>query len=185
MLFPTSDFAIFFGVVFVGNWLLVPFPTASKVSVLLASYVFYASADWRYVFLLAGSALLTYAGGRLVGHTPSTWARRSWLVATVVAELAPLGWFKYYGFMSLTVDNLRRHVGVHGAPVPLVDQAVFPIGISFYTVMGLSYVVDIYRRSLRPAPALDVAVYASFFPHLLAWPIVRGAELLPQVARCA
>jgi D-alanyl-lipoteichoic acid acyltransferase DltB (MBOAT superfamily) len=185
VLFPTIDFAIFFGVVFVGNWLLVPHPTAWKVFILLASYVFYAWADWHDVLVLMGSTSLTYAGGRLVEAARSPTARRRWLVATVTAELGLLASFKYYGLFSLTVDNAAVRLGVHGAPVPLVAQAVFPIGISFYTFMGLSYVIDVYRGSLRSAPPLDVAVYASFFPHLLAGPIVRGGELLPQIARCA
>ena len=183
MLFPTTDFAIFFGVVFIGNWLVVPLARTWRVLILVASYVFYAWADWRYVFLLAASTVATYLGGRLVDRAPTDRGRRGWLVATVVAQLGLLGWFKYYGFVSLSLDNALRALGVHGTPVPLVASAALPIGISFYTFMGLSYVIDVYRRSLRTAPFLDVAVYQSFFPHLLAGPIVRGSELLPQIAR--
>jgi len=183
VLFPTIDFAIFFGVVFVGNWLVVPHPRISRVLVLVASYVFYAWADWRYVFLLAASTLFTYVGGLLVQRALSDRRRRAWLGASVAAQLGLLGWFKYYGFVSLSLDNALRHLGVHGTPVPLVAAAALPIGVSFYTFMGLSYVVDVYRGTLRTAPFLDVAVYQSFFPHLLAGPIVRGSELLPQIAR--
>lgn len=183
MLFPTIDFAIFFGVVFIGNWLVVPFPRAWKYFAIAASYLFYSWSNWHYVFLLAASTLCTYAGGLRVQRSRSARSRRGWLVATIACELGLLAWFKYYGFLSLSIDNAVRHLGVHGTPVPLLGTTVFPLGISFYTFMGLSYVIDIYRGTLEPAPLLDVAVYESFFPHLLAGPIVRGSELLPQIAR--
>ncbi len=96
-------------------------------------------------------------------------------------SLALLGWFKYYGFFSVNVDNLAHGVGL-GHIAPLL-QVGLPIAISFYTFMAISYVVDIYRRQLRPAAPIDLALYLSFFPHLLAGPIVRGEELLPQIRR--
>ena len=95
--------------------------------------------------------------------------------------LAILGWFKYYGFVSVNLDNLTHALGL-GRAVPLL-QVGLPIAISFFTFMAISYVVDIYRRQLEPAKPLDLAVYISFFPHLLAGPIVRGGELLPQIRR--
>ncbi|MCU1495782.1 MAG: putative poly(beta-D-mannuronate) O-acetylase [Acidimicrobiaceae bacterium] len=183
VLFPTIDFAIFLGVVFIGNWLLRPYRRAWALMILAASYLFYSWPDWRYVFLLAASTLCTYAGALLIHREQSDRARRRWLTVTIVCELGMLGWFKYYGFLSLTLDNALRHLGVHSASIPLLESSGFPLGVSFYTFMGLSYVVDVYRRQLEPAPLLDVAVYEAFFPHLLAGPIVRASELLPQVAR--
>ena len=97
------------------------------------------------------------------------------------ALLGLLGWFKYYGFVSVNFDNLTHVLGL-GRAVPLL-QVALPIAISFYTFMALSYVIDIYRRQLEPARPLDLALYLSFFPHLLAGPIVRGNELLPQLRR--
>ncbi len=185
MLFPTIDFAIFFGVVFVGNWLLAPHPTSWKIFVLVASYVFYAWADWHDVALLAGSTGITYAGGRLIDAARSPTARRRWLAVTVAAEIALLAGFKYDGLLSLTADDALRRLGLHGTPLPLAAHVVVPIGVGVYTLMGLSYVVDVYRESLRTAPLLDVAVYSSFFPLLVAGPIVRGNQLLPQIARSA
>jgi alginate O-acetyltransferase complex protein AlgI len=182
VLFPTIDFAIFFGVVFVVNWLTKPFPVRWKLTTLVASYVFYGWWDWRFIFLLAASTLITAAGGELVYRAPSEHARRLLLAGVVAAELGLLGWFKYYGFASVTIDNTLHHIGIHGTPVPLL-QITLPVGISFFTFMGLSYVIDIFRRGLEPAPFLDVAVYVAFFPHLVAGPIVRGADLLPQIAR--
>ena len=101
--------------------------------------------------------------------------------ATVILLLGILGWFKYYGFVSVNLDNVTHGIGL-GRAVPLL-QVGLPIAISFFTFMAISYVVDVYRRDLEPAKPLDFAVYISFFPHLLAGPIVRGAELLPQIRR--
>jgi D-alanyl-lipoteichoic acid acyltransferase DltB (MBOAT superfamily) len=96
-----------------------------------------------------------------------------------VGVLGLLVWFKYYGFLSLNLDNALHGLGL-GPPLPLV-QVALPIGISFFTFMAISYVIDVYRGELRAAAWLDVAVYLSFFPHLVAGPIVRGSELLPQI----
>ncbi|MGD1010988.1 MAG: MBOAT family protein [Acidimicrobiales bacterium] len=181
MLFPTIDFAIFFGIVFVGNWLLAPSPKAWRVFILISSYVFYGWWDWRFVFLLAVSTVCTISGGRLVHEARSEVGRRGWLIATVTAELGLLGWFKYAGWFTINLDNVLHSLGL-GNPVPLV-QVTLPVGISFFTFMGLSYVIDIYRRRLEPYPWLDVAVFVAFFPHLVAGPIVRGADLLPQISR--
>jgi D-alanyl-lipoteichoic acid acyltransferase DltB (MBOAT superfamily) len=101
------------------------------------------------------------------------------MAGTVVALLGVLGWFKYYGFLALNLDNTLHLVGLSSV-IPLF-QVVLPVGISFFTFMAISYVVDVYRRDVKPAPWLDFAVYLSFFPHLVAGPIVRGSELLPQV----
>lgn len=182
MLFPTIDFAIFFGIVFVANWLLAPFKGPWKLFIIVASYVFYAWWDWRFVFLLVVVTLCSAAGGRGVHFARSERARRGYLVATVVAELGLLAWFKYAQFFTVTVDNALHRFGLHGTPLPIVQTAE-PVGISFFTFMGLSYVIDIYRRRLEPVRLVDVAVFLSFFPHLEAGPIVRGSELLPQISR--
>ena len=181
MLFPTIDFAIFFGIVFVLNWLLAPFPRYWKIFIIIASYVFYGWWDWRFVFLLAASTVTTILGGILVHKAASGRSRRGWLAATVVVELGLLGWFKYYGFLSQNVDNALHSLGLHG-PFPLLNITL-PVGISFFTFMGLSYVIDIFRQSLEPAKPIDVAVFVCFFPHLASGPIVRGSELIPQIER--
>jgi D-alanyl-lipoteichoic acid acyltransferase DltB (MBOAT superfamily) len=182
MLFPTIDFAIFFGVVFVGNWLLSRSPIKWKIFILAASYIFYAWYDWRFIFLLAASTLINAAAGRRISLSESRQTRRHLLVVAIVADLGMLGFFKYFDFGAATVDNLIRDVGIHGAPVALVNITV-PVGISFFTFMAISYVVDIYHRKLEPSSLIDFAVYLSFFPHLLSGPIVRGSELLPQIGR--
>ncbi len=182
MLFPTIDFAIFFGIVFVVNWLSAPHPRVWKPLILVASYVFYAWWDWRFIFLLAASSCITAGGARLVRRATTKAGRDLALGVTVALELGLLGWFKYASFVALSVDNALHHLGIHGAPLPLL-QVTLPVGISFFTFMGLSYVIDVHRNKLDPAPFLDVCVYVAFFPHLVAGPIVRGSELLPQIAR--
>jgi len=178
MLFPTTDFAIFFALVFLANWLLNPFRTRWKVFMVLASYVFYAWWDWRLVWLLALVTLIAQAGALWVARREGERSRRLAVLVSVAATLAPLLWFKYYGFLSLNLENLFGAVGA-SSPLPLI-QVLLPVGISFYSFMALSYVVDVYREQLEPASWLDFFVYLSFFPHLVAGPIVRGGELLPQ-----
>ncbi len=181
MLFPTIDFAIFFAVAFTVNWLLNPYAGPWKLSMIGLSYVFYGWVGWSYCLLLLSTTVVAYTGGLWVNATRNDRARRIAMVSTVGVLLCILGWFKYYGFVSVNVDNLTHALGM-GRAVPLL-QVGLPIAISFFTFMAISYVVDIYRRKLEPAKPLDFAVYISFFPHLLAGPIVRGGELLPQIRR--
>ena len=181
MLFPTIDFAIFFGIVFVGNWLLAPFPTRWRVFILVASYVFYGWWDWRFVFLLAISTVCTIAGGRLVHRARSATAKRAWLIApSPPSSACSAGSSTPDG--SASTSTMCCTTSGWAIPIPLL-QVTLPVGISFFTFMGLSYVIDIYRGSLEPSPWLDVAVFVAFFPHLVAGPIVRGSDLLPQIRR--
>jgi alginate O-acetyltransferase complex protein AlgI len=179
MLFPTIDFAIFFAVAFTVNWLLSPHSGWWKLSMIGLSYVFYGWVGWSYCLLLLTTTAVAFAGGAWVTATRSERSRRIAMGVSVGALLAILGWFKYFGFVSVNLDNLTHAVGL-GRAVPLL-QVGLPIAISFFTFMAISYVVDIYRRDLEAAKPLDFAVYISFFPHLLAGPIVRGGELLPQI----
>jgi alginate O-acetyltransferase complex protein AlgI len=181
MLFPTIDFAIFFAVAFTANWVLNPYPRLWKAAMIAASYVFYSWWDWRFVFLLAGVTLTTHVGASAVHRFEDERRRRIAMVASVTALLGILGWFKYYGFVAVNVDNLFHTLG-SGHLLPLL-QVTLPVGVSFFTFMALSYVIDVYRHHLEPARAVDLAVYLSFFPHLVAGPIVRGEELLPQIRR--
>ena len=146
---------------------------------LAASYVFYSWWDWRFVFLLAAVTVTAQVGRHRRGPLPRTnvagaspwW--RAWPVL-----LGILGWFKYYGFLAVNADNLFHNLGT-GRVLPLL-AVTLPVGISFFTFMALSYVIDVYRRQIEPARALDVAVYLSFFPHLVAGPIVEGRSSCPR-----
>ena len=181
MLFPTTDFAIFLAVVFALSWLLNPHRTVWKWFILLASYIFYAWWNPRLVWLLALVSTIAWASALWVEGTDDERARRRRTLVAVAALLLPLAWFKYYGFFALNVTNAFESLGLH-PPLPLL-QVLLPIGISFYTFMAISYVVDVSRYEIQVSRWLDVSVYLSFFPHLIAGPIVRGEELLPQIRR--
>jgi D-alanyl-lipoteichoic acid acyltransferase DltB (MBOAT superfamily) len=145
------------------------------------SYFFYSWWDWRFVFLLAASTAIAHLGAVGVDRVSEERLRRVILAATCSGLLGLLGYFKYYGFFAVNVDNLLRHIGA-GNVVPLV-QPTLPVAISFFTFMALSYVIDVFRGHLAVARPVDLAVHMSFFPHLVAGPIVRGGELLPQIRR--
>ncbi len=181
MLFPTFDFAIFFAVAFSVNWLLNSRPGPWKLAMIALSYYFYAWWDWRFVLLLVASTAIAHFGAVGVKRARSERGRRTAMIAACVGLLGLLGYFKYYGFLSANVDNALHRVGL-GRLFPII-QPTLPVAISFFTFMALSYVIDIYRRQLEMARPLDLAVYLSFFPHLVAGPIVRGGELLPQIRR--
>jgi D-alanyl-lipoteichoic acid acyltransferase DltB (MBOAT superfamily) len=178
MLFPTLNFAIFFLVVFTASWLLMPHRTAWKWFMLAASWYFYANWDWRFVALIAGSSLVNQIFGVAISRTDEPGRRKALVTGAVATNLAVLGVFKYYGFFAESVADMLGTVGVE-SPIPFL-RFILPVGISFLTFHAISYVVDIYRGELAPAPALDFFVYMAFFPHLVAGPIVRGSELLPQ-----
>ena len=181
MLFPTFDFAIFFAIAFTVNWLLNPYQGPWKLSMIALSYVFYGWVGWSYCLLLVATTAIAFIGGETVNAAVGEPRRRLAMGLSCAGLLGLLGWFKYYGFLSVNIDNFTHVLGL-GHAVPLL-QVALPIAISFYTFMALSYVIDIYRRQLEPARPVDLALYLSFFPHLLAGPIVRGHELLPQLRR--
>ena len=181
MLFPTIDFAIFFVVAFTACWALSPYPAPWKLCVLGLSYFFYSWWDPKFVLLLVAETAIAHVGARVLLRHDDPGRRKLIMAIAVGALLAILGYFKYAGFFAVNVDNLAHTFGL-GHIIPLI-QPTLPVAISFFTFMAISYVVDVYHRQLDPATPLDLAVYLSFFPHLVAGPIVRGGELLPQIRR--
>lgn len=180
MLFPTVQFAVFFAVVLTAGWVLSRRPRAWKLFMLAASYMFYGAWDWRFTGLLFGSSVVNQAAATALGRSDSPRRRRAVLALALAANLGVLAWFKYYGFFVSSLHNLLRRVDLDPS-LPLFE-IVLPVGISFFTFQGMSYVIDVYRGRLAPAPHLDAAVYLAFFPQLVAGPIVRGGEFLPQLA---
>jgi alginate O-acetyltransferase complex protein AlgI len=180
VLFPTVQFAIFFPAVLAVSWALMSRPQLWKPFIVAASYAFYSSANWRFCFLLAGVTLGNQAAARLIQRTEDERRRRRLVAAAVALDLGVLGVFKYYAFFVQDIDRALDALGL-GLPVPLLTIAL-PVGISFYTFQAISYVVDVHRRVISPASIIDVAVYLSFFSHLVAGPIVRAREFLPQLA---
>jgi alginate O-acetyltransferase complex protein AlgI len=181
VLFPTAQFAIFFAIVLPLSWWLMRRQRIWKPFILLASYVFYASADPRFCLLLAGVTLWNQGAAKLI-HRSNLDRRRAQITWIAVAgDLLTLGVFKYYSFFTQDIDQAFHRLGL-GLPLPLVTIAL-PVGVSFFTFQAISYTVDVKRRLIEPASTIDAAIYLSFFPHLIAGPIVRAREFLPQLAR--
>src|SRR4051812_8976061 len=157
----------------------MPRPALWKPFIVSASYVFYAAADPRFCLLLAGVTGANQLGAVLVERAQTDRARNRIVAATVAVDLLALGFFKYYGFFVDSVDRVLEDAGL-GAPVPLLSVAL-PVGLSFFTFQAISYVVDVRRGLCRRASTADLAIYLSFFPHLVAGPIVRAREFLPQL----
>jgi alginate O-acetyltransferase complex protein AlgI len=179
VLFPTTTFAVFFCIVLVASWLLMPRPRAWRAFVICASFVFYADWDWKFIFLLAFSIIWNQAIGVGIHRLAAQSQRKLLLSIGLVGDLGVLGYFKYYNFFVSSGHNLLAYVGL-GFPLG-TRNIVLPVGISFFTFMAISYIFDIYRRQLEPVAFSKFAAYLSFFPHLVAGPIVRGSELLPQL----
>jgi alginate O-acetyltransferase complex protein AlgI len=151
-----------------------------KPFIVVASYVFYAAADPRFCLLLAGITAVNQIAAVAIHRAPDE-RRKKWiLAAAIVVDLGSLGVFKYYSFFSQSVANTLTAIHL-GMPLPLLTIAL-PIGISFFTFQAITYVVDVKRGLVAPAKTIDAAIYLSFFPHLVAGPIVRAREFLPQLA---
>jgi len=181
MLFPTPTFAIFLLIVLPTSWALMSRGGLWRPFMLAASYVFYAWWDWKFVFLLAVSTIVNHVLAVAIFRASRPRLRRAYLAAAVSFDLGLLGYFKYAGFFVSSAENFLTRLGI--AHASSVVHVALPVGISFYTFMAISYVVDTYRGEVEPATFSRFAVFLSFFPHLVAGPIVRASELFPQLER--
>jgi alginate O-acetyltransferase complex protein AlgI len=181
VVFPSFEFAFFFPVVLALSWALMPRPRLWKPFVLAASYLFYAAASPRYCILLAAITLANQLGAVLVHRARDDRSRKRVMAITVALDLGFLGVFKYYGFFVGEWGRFLDSLGL-GMPLPLLTLAL-PIGLSFITFQAISYVVDVKRGLLPPASTFDFAIYLSFFPHVVAGPIVRAREFIPQLSK--
>jgi len=173
MLFDTFQYWIFFGAVVLALGAMRPTP--GKWLLVVASYVFYAFWDWRFIFLLGASTLANWLFGLWIDRGEGSRRTRALTVA-IVFNLVTLGFFKYFNFFADTFAAL-----LHLDPHALTLRIVLPVGISFFTFEGIAYAVDVYRRDLAArSSALDFALFISFFPHLIAGPIIRPVNFFPQ-----
>lgn len=182
MLFNSFEFLLFLPVVFILYWFVVNKSLRwQNVLILFASYFFYAWWSYKFLGLLFLSTLLDYAYGFGVASADRSKAK-FFLWLSVINNLGILAVFKYYNFFALQFQQLLESIGLHSNPYLL--HLALPIGISFYTFHGMSYVFDIYRRQQKPVKNfVDYAVFVSFFPLLVAGPIERATHLLPQVQK--
>ncbi|HKE49388.1 MAG TPA: MBOAT family O-acyltransferase [Rhodanobacteraceae bacterium] len=180
MLFNSLTFLVFFAIVFALHGLLRGW-TARKRLLLVGSYVFYAAWNPPYVAILLFSTAMDWWLARLIWQSDDDRRRKRLLLVSLVCNLSLLGFFKYGDFLLHNFQALGATIGVVWQPPRW--SIVLPIGISFYTFASLSYTIDVYRREVKGDwSLLDYALFVSFFPHLVAGPIVRARKLLPQIA---
>lgn len=180
MLFNSIDFAIFLPVVFILYWFVINKNLKHQnFLIVVASYFFYGWWDWRFLSLILFSTLVDYVVGVKLSSEQDRRKRRFWLLTSIFVNLGFLGFFKYYNFF---LDNFISAFSFFGAEVSARSlNIILPVGISFYTFQTLSYSIDVYRRKLEPTrDFIAFSAYVSFFPQLVAGPIERATNLLPQ-----
>jgi alginate O-acetyltransferase complex protein AlgI len=182
VIFNSLTFILFFAVV-LGVYYLVPMSwRAKKWFILLASYVFYAAWNPPFVLLLMASTVIDWVVANRMASTRNHYGRRFLLLVSLVFNLGVLAFFKYGGFLLDNFAVLMHSIGI--AYQPPVWSIILPIGISFYTFLTLSYTIDVYFKVMEPVDSLlDYAFFITFFPHLVAGPIIRAADFLPQVTQ--
>ncbi len=183
MLFNSLNFALFLPIVFVLYWFVCNKSIRlQNILLVIASYFFYACWDWRFLFLLVFSTLLDYITGIKMADASNQKNKTFWFWLSITVNLGFLGFFKYYNFFIDSFAEVLSNIGFHVNPWTL--QVILPVGISFYTFHGLSYVIDIYKDRIKPERNfIDYSVFVSFFPLLVAGPIERATHLLPQIQK--
>lgn len=182
MLFNSLSFALFLPLVFGLYWSFKHSLKLQNLLILIASYFFYGCWDWRFMFLLAFSTFLDFYSSIEIEKASSQKRKKLWLTLSVGLNLGFLGFFKYYNFFIDSFSNLLNSIGFEVHPWTL--QIILPVGISFYTFHGLSYIIDIYYGRIKAERnIINYSVFVSFFPLLVAGPIERATHLLPQIKK--
>ncbi len=183
MLFNSLEFALFFPIVFLAYWFL--FNKNLKLQnflLLVSSYFFYACWDWRFLFLLVFSTLLDFFSGQIISKSPNHKVKTFWFGLSVFVNLGLLIVFKYYNFFIESFTTVLSNFGLETNFWTI--KLILPIGISFYTFHGLSYVIDVYKGKIEAEKDfINYSVFVCFFPLLVAGPIERATHLLPQIKR--
>lgn len=181
MLFNSSEFLVFLIIVYCLYWFVFKKNlTIQNMFLLGASYLFYGWWDWRFMLLLILSTFIDYFFGLVIYNAEKDIKKRVYLWLSIINNLGILGIFKYYNFFAGSFADMASGFGLHIQPYILT--IALPVGISFYTFHGMSYVFDIYRGNTKPTRNfIDYALFVCFFPLLVAGPIERATHLLPQV----
>jgi D-alanyl-lipoteichoic acid acyltransferase DltB (MBOAT superfamily) len=180
MLFNSFEFFVFLVIVFVSYWFIFKRNLQiQNVLLLVSSYVFYGWWDWRFLSLIFISSLIDFTIGFLLGKYQSAKTRKAIISVSVIINLGLLGFFKYFNFFIDSFTSLMNIIGLQANEMSL--RIILPVGISFYTFQSLSYTIDVYRNQLKPTRnIISFFSFVSFFPQLVAGPIERAANLLPQ-----
>ncbi|MBE8727789.1 MBOAT family O-acyltransferase [Flavobacterium hungaricum] len=181
MFFNSLAFAIFLPIVFFLYWFVFNKTKSTQNALLIiASYYFYSCWDWRFLFLLVFSTFLDYYTGIQIENSDSDKKRKFWFWLSIIVNLGFLGIFKYYNFFAASFAEMFTSLGFKASPILI--EVILPVGISFYTFHGLSYVIDIYYKRIKAEHNfVDYSLFVSYFPLLVAGPIERATHLLPQV----
>ena len=183
MFFNSLSFAVFLPLVFLFYWSIGKNSKRTQNTILIiASYYFYSCWDWRFLFLLIFSTFLDFFTALQIEKGKSIKSRKFWFWLSIIVNLGFLGVFKYYDFFATSMANMIGSLGFNANPLLL--KLILPVGISFYTFHGLSYVIDIYyKRISAERNFIDYSLFVSYFPLLVAGPIERATHLLPQVKK--
>jgi len=183
MLFNSIEFALFLPLVFIAYWFIAPKNLkAQNIIILLSSYVFYGWWDWRFLILIIFSSVIDYSIGLKLSETTNQKNRKLLLYTSLFVNLGLLGFFKYYNFFLESFSDAFTLFG-QSLEISRLD-IILPVGISFYTFQTLSYTIDIYRNKTEPTKDIvSFFAFVNFFPQLVAGPIERAVNLLPQFQR--
>ena len=183
MLFTSAEFLLFLPIVFALYWLLARRLKWQNLLVVVASYVFYGWWDWRFLLLIAFTSACSFAFGLLINRSLNEGKERKarWFnTLNIVINIAILALFKYHNFFVESLVSLFPRIGAE----KLLLNLILPVGISFYTFQALSYTIDVYRQKIEPTrDVVQFFAYVSFFPQLVAGPIERATQLLPQFGK--
>ncbi len=182
MLFNSATFFLFFIIVLIGYFSFRNSYKIQNILLLVASYIFYGYWDWRFLFLIALSTVIDFYVGKTLHKEENSVKRKRLLFISVFANLSILGFFKYFNFFTENFIEILQLFGFQADAISL--KVILPVGISFYTFQTMSYTIDIYRKKLKPTnDIIDFALFVSFFPQLVAGPIERAVNLLPQISK--
>lgn len=180
MLFNSIDFILFLPIVFIIYWFFLKKNIkAQNLLILISSYIFYGWWDWRFLSLIFFSSIIDFSIGKLLSQTDREKKRKLLLITSILVNIGLLGFFKYFNFF---IDNFIRVLQVAGISAhSRTLNIILPVGISFYTFQTLSYTIDIYKKKISPTKdIIAFMAFVSFFPQLVAGPIERAKNLLPQ-----
>lgn len=181
MLFNSFEFFLFLPVVFITYWLLNKSLKAQNLFILAASYLFYGLWSWKFLILIAFTSLCSYIIGILIEHYEG-WRKlqKALSTANIIINIGILSVYKYYDFFATNISSLVKNIFNYDLGWATL-HLVLPVGISFYTFQALSYTIDVYQRKIKPShDIIEFFAYVSFFPQLVAGPIERATNLLPQ-----
>jgi len=180
MLFNSIEFLFFLPTVFALYWFVFKKNhTVQNILLIISGYVFYGWWDWRFLLLLILSSTVDFIVGISLGKVKEELKRKLILTISISFNIGLLGFFKYFNFFAESFASLMAQIGLHADPITL--KVILPVGISFYTFQSLSYTIDVYKRKMEPTRDM-LAFYAfiSFFPQLVAGPIERAKNMVPQ-----